>query len=338
MNTIFKDRLLSDPWLLAEIGVNHDGQFNRAVEMIESSANAGFDGVKFQYWIEDELLAKDVPMAPYQGSGDQRDLLRPLALSIGELEKLQGVAKSFNLDFVVTPSGERACHEIASIGVSAIKIGSGDADNPWLIGQALDTGLPLIVATGMMTDDELRDLSKQVSSCSDIVLLHCVTSYPAELETIDLRRMTRIKEISQIPVGYSDHSIGIAAPSAAIALGACMVEKHVTWSVEALGPDHRASLSLDNACSWVNDLKLLAKGIYDPVDSDGEKLNKPLVRKGLYLTRDMSINETIGKDDIIPLRPVLDGIGAGKRDFVVGKKVSDNLSSGHLLKLKDLLN
>ncbi len=338
MRTLFKDRPLSDPWLLAEIGVNHDGQFIRAVEMIESSASAGFNGVKFQYWIEDELLAKDVPMAPYQGNGDQRDLLKPLALSIGELEKLREVAASFNLDFVVTPSGVKACQEVASIGLSAIKIGSGDADNPWLIEQALDTGLPLIVATGMMTEDELGDLSRQVSSCSDIALLYCVTSYPAELESIDLRRMTRIREISQKPVGYSDHSLGIAAPSAAIALGACMIEKHVTWSVEAAGPDHRASLALDCAKSWVSELRLLAKGIYDPIDSEGELLNRPLVRKGLYLTRDMSINETIGKDDIFPLRPLLDGIGAGKRDFIVGKKVADNLPSGHLLTLKDLLN
>ena len=207
------------PYVIAEIGVNHDGDVKRASHMIDAAAVCGFDAVKFQYWNLDELLAVEAPNAPYQGNGDQHDLLASLRLDLDQLRVLKDRSHRQGVDFIVTPDGPRACVELLELGVDRLKIGSGDADNPWLLDIVSDASVPTIASTGMMTDDEVRGLIDRLDRVADLTLLHCVSAYPTPLEELSLPRLTRLRDLSGRPVGLSDHTVGLAAACASLALG-----------------------------------------------------------------------------------------------------------------------
>ncbi len=324
-----------NPWLMAEIGVNHDGDEHRAAAMIRACAAAGFDAVKFQYWIIEELLAEQAPNAPYQGDGDQRDLLERLRLDLAQLRRLGAVAEEAGVDFVVTPDGELACADVVSLAPAALKIGSGDCDNPWLLDAAVRSGLPLVVSLGMTDPLEADRIVQRLRGAPEVALLHCVSAYPTPLEDAGLPRLTTLARFGTV-IGYSDHTLGLAAPAAALALGARIVEKHVTWDPTAPGPDHAASLHLDDAGEWVATLRRLHRGLHDDGQSGDEQANRPLVRKGLYAARDLAAGEVLRPHDLRPLRPLLDGIAANERDLVVGRRVARPVTAGALLHLDDL--
>lgn len=327
----------ADPFLIAEIGVNHDGDPARASSMVERCAAAGFDAVKFQYWQMDELLAKEAPNAEYQGPGDQRDLLAGLSLELSDLVRIGEVCRDHALLFIVTPDGQQACADVMTAGPDLLKIGSGDADNPWLLKAAVASGLPVIASTGMMTDDEVTILGLRLADVADVVLLHCVSAYPTPLESSGLRRMERLASLSGRPVGFSDHTVGLAAPAAAIALGAVVVEKHVTWSTGATGPDHGMSMPLHEAGEWVSTLKALARGIHETLPSLDEARNLTAVRKALYARRTLVAGDVLRLDDLVPLRPLRGGIAAGSAERVVGRVVTRDVAQGQRLAWQDLV-
>lgn len=322
--------------LIAEIGVNHDGDLDRAAAMVRAVAVAGFDAVKFQYWNVDELLAAEAPTAAYQGKGDQHELLASLRLDVAQLRVLEAEAHQAGLGFIVTPDGERACRELLTLRLDALKIGSGDADNPWLLEAAVASGATLIVSTGMMPDGEVQRLVERLSDAGDVTLLHCVSAYPTPLDANGLTRMHRLAELSGRPVGLSDHTVGIATAAAAVGMGALVVEKHVTWSTTAPGPDHAMSLGLDVAAAWVQSLRQLAIGLDRVGASADEAANRAVVRKGLYLRRAIPTGTTLDVADLIPLRPLRDGVTAGDRDVVIGKRTARDLAEGALLHWTDL--
>lgn len=230
--------------LVAEIGVNHDGDLNRATDMVTQAARTGFDAVKFQYWNEDELLAPQAPNAPYQGSGDQHDWLAQVRLDLDALARLRDHAHREGAKFIVTADGERACTELSSLGLDALKIGSGDCDNPWLLDVAARSGLPLIVSLGMTRLDEAGAIVARLSDCDQLTLLHCVSSYPTPLAQANLARIRWLMTETNRPVGFSDHTVGAVAAAAAVALGATLIEKHVTWDVTA------AASTMPCHCRW----------------------------------------------------------------------------------------
>jgi sialic acid synthase SpsE len=323
--------------LIAEIGVNHDGDVDLAARMVREASAAGFDAVKFQYWIEDELLARGaVATAPYQGPGDQHALLRRLALPLAALARLRDEAAAVAIGFIVTPDGERACTDVVSVGVDALKIGSGDADNPWLIERAVASGRPMIVSTGMMTEDELRTLAHRLDPAPDVTILHCVSAYPTPIEDARLNRMGVVSRITGRPVGFSDHTLGVAASAAAVALGAVAIEKHVTWSVSAPGPDHAMSLPLSDAASWVAQIRAVAAAMRSDAVSEDEQANRAVVRKGLYLTRSLPAGAQLTATDLAPLRPIGNAIAAGSRDDVVGRRLRRDMREGDLLSWEHL--
>ncbi|MDQ1363960.1 MAG: N,N-diacetyllegionaminate synthase [Acidimicrobiaceae bacterium] len=324
------------PLLIAEIGVNHDGDPKQAAAMVESCAEAGFDAVKFQYWLVDELLAPEAPNAAYQGPGDQRDLLAGLSLGLGDLVALRQLSRDLGLLFIVTPDGRRACRDIVGIGPDVLKIGSGDADNPWLLEAVAASGLPVIASTGMMTDDEVTTLTDRLRAVDDVILLHCVSAYPTPLEHANLRRLPRLAGLGGRPVGLSDHTIGVAAAAAALALGAVAVEKHVTWWTGAAGPDHAMSLPLTEADAWVKTLRALARGLHDPAASPDEIANRAAVRKALYTRRALAAGDVVALEDMEPLRPLGDGIAVGRAGDAVGRTVARPVQRGRRLSWRDL--
>ena len=325
------------PFLVAEIGVNHDGQLERAAEMVRGAAEAGFDAVKFQYWIEDELLAADAPNAPYQGAGDQRELLRSLQLDIDELSELRTLAGNEGVAFGITADGTRALNNARALAPDFLKVGSGDADNPWLLDAVAKSTLPVVLSVGMSSDDDVLWMLERLRSATDLTVLHCVTAYPTPLEDLDLSRMRRLSEMTDHPVGLSDHTIGVAAASAAVALGASMIEKHVTWSTAASGPDHAASLSLDTADRWVRDVRGVYEAIHSSKHSAAEEDNRPVVRKGLYSLHDLDQGAEIKFEDLVPLRPLLDGIPARERDNVIGRVLATSVEAGARLTWANLV-
>lgn len=318
--------------LIAEIGVNHDGSVEQAAQMIRRSAKCGFDAVKFQYWIEAELLSPSAPNAPYQGVGDQHELLRALSLGIDDLAELKDVARSADVGFIVTADGEAACHQVLALGVDALKIGSGDVDNPWLHEVAVAAKVPLIISTGMTHLAELGAVLSWAGRRADVTFLHCVSSYPTPLLDASLGRIAVLRELTGRAIGFSDHTVGTVAAAAALGAGASMVEKHVTHDATAPGPDHSMSLPLDEAPRFVAELRALYGALAESTPGPDELENRRWVRKGLYLTRDLPAGERIGPADLSPLRPVLDGLAAIQRDHVVGRRTRTGLRAGTLLR------
>ena len=316
------------PFLVAEIGVNHDGHLERAAEMVRGAAEAGFDAVKFQYWIEDELLAADAPNAPYQGAGDQRELLRSLLLDIDELSELRKLAGDEGIEFGITADGTRALNGARALAPDFLKVGSGDADNPWLLDAVAKSKLPVVLSVGMSSDDDVLWMLETLRGATDVTVLHCVSAYPTPLEELNLCRMSRLSQMTDHPVGLSDHTIGVAAASAAVALDASMIEKHVTWSTTASGPDHAASLSLDTADRWVRDVRGVYEAVHLSKHSGAEEDNRRVVRKGLYSLHDLDQGAEIKLEDLVPLRPLLDGIPARERDNVIGRVLATSVEAG----------
>lgn len=330
----------SVPYLIAEIGVNHDGDPARAATMVRDAAAAGFDAVKFQYWIVDELLAADAPNAGYQGAGDQHTLLAGLALGLSDLSALRDLCRELGVEFVCTADGERAHADVMTLAPDALKIGSGDNDNPWLLDAVADANLPVYLSTGMSRDTEIREMVGRLGGVSDLTVLHCVTAYPTPLADARLARIRTLQRSTGRPVGYSDHTVGAAAAVAALALGAQVIEKHVTWAppsaVDTPGPDHAASLSLVDATPWIEQLRAVAAALGPPVGIAVEQANRVVVRKGLYARADLDAGHRLGPDDLVPLRPLADAVPAGDRDRVLGRRLTQAVRAGHPLRAADL--
>ena len=322
---------MSPMFLIAEIGVNHDGDVDRAASMIEAAATAGFDAVKFQYWIVDELLSADVPSAPYQGAQDQHALLEQLRLDIDELRALADVAADVNVEFIVTPDGERACHDVSALRPPRLKIGSGDADNPWLLRAAADTGLPLLVSTGTMLETEVKRTAERLADVIDVTFLHCVTAYPTPIRHAGLMRINSLSTWTGRPVGLSDHTIGTASAAASVALGVRTIEKHITWSLTAEGPDHAASLPLDDARAWVDAITSVETDLDDPTPEPEEMVNRRVVRKAIFASRDLAEGTLLEDHDLVPLRPLSDGIPAGEVDSLIGRRLARDVPAGELV-------
>ncbi|HXQ19721.1 MAG TPA: N-acetylneuraminate synthase family protein [Acidimicrobiales bacterium] len=325
------------PYLIAEIGVNHDGDPARAAAMVRWSAACGFDAVKFQYWIEDELLSASVPSAPNQAAVDQRALLRPLELALADLAELRYLAAELGVDFACTADGERALADVLTLRPDFVKVGSGDADNPWLLDAVAASSLPVVLSVGMATDEEVGWILRQLEPVEDLTVLHCVSAYPTPLASANVRRVGHLSEMAPgRSVGFSDHTIGSAAAVASLALGAVTVEKHVTHDPAAPGPDHTASLPLADAAAWVDELRAVQDALGGSAGVDAEAENRSLVRKALYVTHDLAAGSVLGRQDIEPKRPLLDGIPAHERDAAVGRSPVRDLATGERLRWSDL--
>ena len=307
------------PYLIAELGVNHDGDVDRAIAMTRECADAGFDAVKLQHWVPEELLAAVVPTAAYQGEGDQRDLLAPLLLSQDDLVAVREAAHAAGIDFGVTPDGVLALAQVLESSPDFVKIGSGDADNPWLLEEVASVPLPLVISTGMTSDEEVLAIAERLAGHRDVVFLHCVSAYPTRLRAADLARMGRLAELTGRPVGWSDHTEGVESSVAVTALGAVVIEKHVTYDAGAAGPDHHMSLPLSEAATWVAAVRDTAAAVAGSEREPAEASNKLVVRKALYPRRALPEGHVLAVEDLVPLRPLLDGVPALHRDQVVGR-------------------
>lgn len=234
--------------IIAEAGVNHDGSVDRALELVDIAASAGADVVKFQMFRADELVTLGAAAAEYQrarGAQSQHELLRRLELTDEEFARVAAHCRARRIEFLATPFGVRDVDRLAALGVRAIKIASTDLNNVPLLRRAVETGLPLIVSTGAALADEMTAAVARLRAWGAgdrLVLLHCVSGYPAPLPAANLRAIAALQEVTGVPCGFSDHTPSTDIAGWAVAAGACVLEKHFTSDPRRPGPDHAMSL------------------------------------------------------------------------------------------------
>lgn len=323
------------PYVIAEAGVNHNGDPELALALVDAAANAGADAVKFQTFTADALAAATAPLAQYQRRPDsaesQREMLRRLELSRSAVARTKARAEERGIGWLSTPFDVESVEELADLGVPAFKVSSGDLTNLVLLRAIARFGRPIIVSTGMATMEEVEIAVRDLRSHGNppLVVLQCVSAYPASPRDVHLRAMATMREKLGLLVGFSDHTGGIGAAIAAAALGASVIEKHITLDRSLPGPDHAASLDVES-------FRLMVEGIHDAYAALGCGVKAPqeaeadvrrVARRSLVTARDLDEGHVITMDDLVALRPGT-GISPMYIDQVVGRTLSSRLQAG----------
>jgi len=316
-------------FIIAEAGVNHNGDITLAKKLIDAAVEAGANAVKFQTFKAENVVTLTADKAEYQknttGTGEsQYEMIKKLELSEADFWDLSKYAKTAGIIFLSTPFDEDSVELLDQIGVPAFKIPSGEITNVPLLKKIAQKSKPIIMSTGMATLGEVEEAVNYLKKygADEIILLHCTTSYPAPVESVNLRAMETLRCAFQVPVGYSDHTEGITIPIAAAAMGACVIEKHFTLDRTLTGPDHKASLEPQELTLMVKAIRdvehALGNGIKCP-NEDEEKINQ-VARRSIVANRDINEGEVLTKEDLAIKRPGT-GIEPKYVDSIAQKKV-----------------
>ncbi len=332
-------------YLIAEAGVNHDGDLDRALELIDRAAEAGADAVKFQTYRLDELILPGIAKAPYQQRTDTRqesqdEMLQRLAIDEAFHRKLIRRCGERNITFLSTPYGSRSLELLLELGVPAIKIASTDTTNRLFLEQVGACGLPVILSTGMSTAAEILAAAHtlRMAGCRELVLLKCTSSYPTPPEQVNLRAMATLEALTGELCGFSDHTEGVGASPAAAALGAVLIEKHFTLDKSLPGPDHKASLDTDELCEWVRQIRRIERQLGDALlqPSSAEAETRPSLQKCLVVLMDLPAGAILDRDNLRALRTGGRGIGAFHGPELLGRSLVRALPAGTPLEWSDL--
>ena len=299
-------------YIIAEAGVNHNGSLALAKQLVDAAKASGADCVKFQTFNARNVVSKHAEKAAYQkretGSDEsQYDMIKKLELSFDEFAELHDYCNQSGIEFLSTPFDRESIVFLSSLGMKRWKIPSGEITNlPHLI-QIARLGEPVILSTGMSTMEEVGravTLLKDNGS-GEITLLHCTTEYPAPFADANLRAMQTMRDKFDLPVGYSDHTEGIEASIAAVALGADVIEKHFTLDKSMEGPDHKASLEPQELKTMVQAIRNieLAMGSGTKKVADSERKNMIIARKSIVAKRDIKQGETLSEENLTVKRP-----------------------------------
>lgn len=331
--------------IIAEAGVNHNGDFNNALKLIEAAAKAGADYVKFQTFKADKLVSKEAELANYQKTNSDSDtqyqMLKKLEMPDDWYLKLIKHSLDNGIKFLSTGFDEESIDFLENYNVDFYKIPSGEITNKPLLTHIAKKKKPIVISTGMATMIDINNaiqvfLDNQIPR-DKITILHCNTEYPTPMIDVNLSAMNTIKNEFNINVGYSDHTIGIEVPIAAVALGAKIIEKHFTLDKNMEGPDHKASLDPTELSLMVKSIRNISKAIGTgyKTPSQSEIKNLSIARKSIHIKNNVNMGDVVVMEDLIMLRPG-DGISPMDVDTVLNKKYNTNLLSGHKLTLKDL--
>lgn len=325
--------------VIAEAGVNHNGELDLAIKLIDAASDAGADVVKFQTFSADKLVVKGAARAAYQernqpGAIDQAQMLRALELPLPSYKEMQAYAGRRGIEFLSSPFDvDSARFLVGELGLKRLKLGSGEITNALLLVEAARLGVPLLVSTGMSFAEEVKRAlgmlafgyiaSRQERPCREafaaafessegqlclkknVRLYHCTTNYPAAMDSVNLLAMTTMANEFRLPTGYSDHTLGWSVPVAAVALGAVSIEKHLTLDCTMDGPDHKASLdplSFKAMVAGIRDVEqALGDGVKRPHVS--ELANRAVARKSLVALRDVVAGEKWDTGNLTVKRP-----------------------------------
>lgn len=335
--------------IIAEAGVNHNGNIHLAKKLIDAAVDANVDYVKFQSFKADKLVSRDAKKADYQnknindGDDSQYNMLKNLELSYENHLVLMSYCSEKNIQFLSTAFDVDGVNYLNNLGLTFFKIPSGEMTNyPYLKAVAL-CGKPVIMSTGMCSEMEIKAaldvLMKFGLKKEFISIVHCNTEYPTPMKDVNLKAMLAIQKTFGVQIGYSDHTLGIEVPIAAVALGATIIEKHFTLDRTLPGPDHLASLEPTELKAMVTairniELALSGDGIKKP--SESETKNITIARKSIHINKNLPKGYTITEDDIISLRPG-DGISSMEWENIIGKKLNTNKKEFDKLLISDLI-
>jgi N,N'-diacetyllegionaminate synthase len=334
--------------IIAEAGVNHNGDIDKAFKLIDVAIEAGVDYVKFQTFKADKLASKDAEKASYQkentkdGVESQHQMLRKLELSHENHVELISYCKSKGISFLSTAFDVDSLRYLADIGIQIVKVPSGEITNLPYLEVAAKLFSKVIISTGMCTVEEIERavdiFEKSGISKNNITVLHCNTEYPTPMTDVNLKAMLHLGKVLGTPIGYSDHTMGIEVPIAAVALGAVIIEKHFTLDRNLPGPDHVASLEPDELKAMVKGIRniesaISGSGIKEP--SSSEMKNIVIARKSIHLKEGKRKGESLTLNDFEMLRPG-DGISPMNVYDLVGKVLNKDVNAGYKLSMLDL--
>jgi N,N'-diacetyllegionaminate synthase len=328
-------------FVIAEIGINHDGSVGQAEKLIDAAADCGADAVKFQSFRADHLLipSRDRYAQQTEGAESAYQLLRRCELSWEDQEKLKKHADRRGLLFLSTPFDEGSADFLDSIGVPAFKIASSDITHVPLLRHVASKGKPILLSTGMSFLSEVADAIYNLRSAGakEILLMHCVSAYPASPKHMNLRAMQTMQSYFELPVGLSDHSEGILLPLVSIALGAVLIEKHFTLNKNAPGPDHQSSMDPSDLKELIKNLRDVEASLGDgrKRPSDAEEESRILGRRSIVAAVDIRAHEALAPWMLTYKRP---GSGLEPRywEKVIGMVSRRNIGKDTILQWEDL--
>jgi N,N'-diacetyllegionaminate synthase len=333
--------------IIAEAGVNHNGDIETAKQLIDAAAEAGADYVKFQTFKADKLVSASAKKAHYQQSSQpnvkdesQATMLKKLELSEEDHHVLIEHCNHKGIRFLSTAFDEESLDFLQTLGITLFKVPSGELTNLPYLRKITSIAESIILSTGMASMNEIHEavdvVIKGGKAKEQITILHCNTEYPTPMADVNLRAMQAIAKSFGVKVGYSDHTLGTEVPIAAVALGACIIEKHFTLSRTMPGPDHAASLEPAELKQMVQAIRniqtALGSDLKEPTES--EKKNITAARKSIHVKRNIRGGEILTESDLIMLRPG-NGISPMFLDNVVGKQAVRDLGAGDQLKQDD---
>ena len=339
-------------FIIAEVGVNHNGDPAKAFELIDVAARCGADAVKFQTFDAAKLVRPEAEKAEYQkkqtGDGGQLAMLKALEITPELHRQLAAYCHDRGVEFMSTPFDEDAAVFLRDIGVKRLKLPSGDIDNVPMLRHFASLDLPIIMSTGMAgmaevaaakacVEAEWDRLGLMDTQSGRLVILHCTSNYPAALEDVNLRAMQSMQQALDCPVGYSDHTTGTEVSVAAVAMGAVVIEKHITLDKALPGPDHAASLDPVEFAGMIRHIRSVEAALGDGVKAPraSELPVRQVVRRSMTLARGVTRGAKLCKEDLVMLRPA-NGIPPTEIDAVVGRTAARNLAAGTLLAWSDL--
>ena len=333
-------------FVIAEAGVNHNGDIAMALQLCNAAKKAGADAVKFQTFRAEDLVVRGAPTAEYQarqtGDQDQYAMLERLELSEDHHQKIKAHCDAIGIEFFSTPFSVSAVDMLVKLGVKRLKLSSGELTHRALVEHAAATQLPLLMSTGMGTMNEIIEAVAWVSAARghlrDVVVLHCTSAYPAPDETLNLLAMQSMARELKMAIGYSDHSLGIEAPLAAVALGAVVIEKHLTLDRHLPGPDHSASLEPDEFLRMVQGIRrvsaMLGDGVKVPLPEERDTAR--VARRSVVAAIDIAAGEVITARMLICRRPAT-GIAPRDMQRVMGQSARVSIAAGSVLQWDQLI-
>jgi len=326
-------------FFVAEAGVNHNGDLGLALKLVDAAAECGADAVKFQTFRTDALVSRAAPKAGYQvettgASESQRDMLARLELSLEAFARVQERCAKRGVVFFSAPFDEASADALERLGAPLFKVPSGEITNAPYLAHVAAKRRPMIVSTGMSTLAEVAEAVAAIRAAGDppVALLHCVSAYPAPPDEMNLRAMDTLRERFGVPVGLSDHTLGLEVALAAVARGAAIVEKHLTLDKAMPGPDHRASLDPGEMAALVRGIRTVesALGDGDKRPTPSELDTRRVARKSLVAARALRAGERLTEDAVAVKRPGT-GIPPAELSRAVGRRLRRDVAADEVL-------
>jgi N,N'-diacetyllegionaminate synthase len=332
-------------FVIAEAGVNHNGDLALALKLCEAARDAGADAVKFQTFRAEDLVLPGAPTAAYQvqqtGELDQFAMLQKLELTPAAHKTIQAHCNAIGIEFFSTPFSVAAVDLLVGLGVRRLKLSSGELTHRALVEHASRTGLPLLLSTGMATMDEIREALHWVAASrgglDGVTVLHCTSAYPAPDHALNLKAVASMAADLGVAIGYSDHSLGIEAPLAAVALGATTIEKHITLDRALPGPDHSASLEPAEFAHMTAGIRrvsaMLGDGVKQPTEEERDTAS--VARRSVAAACEIPAGTTVEAAMLVCRRPAT-GIAPRDIDRLVGRRAAVTIAAGTVLQWKQL--